>query len=419
MKRLLTNIEKLVHVENQMVPYLAGTEMNNLATIDNAFVEIEEGRIVRFGAMSDLHGSDIYGTSEITDCTGKWVLPGFIDSHTHLIFAESRAQEFEDRINGLTYEEIAARGGGILNSASKLANMSESDLYKGAMERLNEMIHTGTTAVEIKSGYGLTTDAEMKMLRVAQRIKRRATIPVKVTFLAAHAIPPAFKENPDAYVDLIIDEMLPIVVREELADYIDVFCEKGYFTVAQTERILKAGIKAGLRPKVHVNQFNAFGGIKASVENNALSVDHLEVMNDEDFDVLKDSDCMPVALPSCSFFLNIPYTPARRIIDAGLPLALASDYNPGSTPSGNLLFVWSLACMQMKMTPMEGLASLTHNGAYALELSHELGSIAIGKRANLLISEPMNSLGHIPYYFGRNSLSEVLINGHPHTHLEL
>ncbi|TNE26118.1 MAG: imidazolonepropionase [Bacteroidetes bacterium] len=418
MKRLLTNIKKLVHVENQPVPYLKGKAMNDLTSIDDAFLEIEDGKIVRFGPMTDLHGSDISGTTEYLDCTGQWVMPGLVDSHTHLIFAEPRAREFEDRIHGLTYEEIAARGGGILNSAAKLAEMPEEQLYDDAMARLHEMIQTGTTAIEIKSGYGLSTEAELKMLRVAKRIKRRAPIPVKITFLGAHAIPPAYKENPDGYVDLVIDEMLPKVVEERLADYIDVFCEKGYFTVEQTDRILKAGMAAGLRPKVHVNQFNAIGGIQTCVENKAISVDHLEVMDEDDFKALANSDCMPVALPSCSFFLGIPYTPARKIIDSNLPLALATDYNPGSTPSGNLLFVWSLACIQMKLTPTEALAALTHNAAYALELNDELGSIAVGKTANLLVSEPMDSLGHIPYHFGRNSLSRVLINGNKYTHLE-
>lgn len=418
MKRLLTNIHRLVHVDETHRPYLKGGEMNDLKEIENGFLEIENGLIKRYGPMSDLHASDIAGVSEVLNCEGKWVMPGLIDSHTHLIFAEPRAQEFEDRIQGLTYEEIAARGGGILNSARKLADMDEERLYMDAMQRLHEVIKTGTTAIEIKSGYGLSVEAELKMLRVAKRIKRRAPIPVKITFLGAHAIPPEYKGKEDEYVDLVINEMLPKVAENELADYIDVFCEKGYFSTEQTDRILKAGAEYGLRPKVHVNQFNAFGGVKTCVDNNALSVDHLEVMNDEDYDVLKDSNCMPVALPSCSFFLSIPYTPGRKIIDSGLPLALATDYNPGSTPSGNLLFVWSLACIQMKLTPQEGLAALTQNAAYALELESSMGSISIGKKANLLISERMDSLGHLPYHFGRNSLFEVIINGKPYCKLE-
>ena len=418
MKRLLTNIKKLVHIEDQPVPYLKGDQMNQLRSISNAFLEIDHGRIKQFGPMSELHPSDLAGVSEVVDCAGKWVLPGFIDSHTHLVFAEPRAQEFEDRIHGLTYEEIAERGGGILNSAAKLAQMSEEDLYMDGMARLEEMIHTGTTAVEIKSGYGLSTEAELKMLRVAKRIKKFAGIPVKTTFLGAHAIPPQYKDKPDDYVDLVINEMLPAVVKEGLADYIDVFCEKGYFTTEQTDRILKAGVAAGLRPKVHVNQFNAFGGVQTCIQNNALSVDHLEVMNPEDFEALKQSECMPVALPSCSFFLGIPYTPAREIIDQGLPLALATDFNPGSTPSGNMLFVWSLACIQMKLTPTEALAALTHNAAYAIGLENEMGSIAQGKRANLLITEEMDSLGYVPYHFGRSSLDRVLIDGSPFTQLE-
>lgn len=418
MKRLLTNIKRLVHVEDEPAPFLKGKAMNELVEIENAFLEIENGKIKRFGAMSDLHGADIAGVSDVHNCEDKWVLPGFVDSHTHLIFAEPRAQEFEDRIHGLTYEEIAERGGGILNSAAKLAAMDEERLYDDAMNRLQEMIRTGTTAVEIKSGYGLSTEAELKMLRVANHIKRRAPIPVKITFLGAHAIPPEYKGNPDAYVDLVINEMLPKVAEEKLADYIDVFCEKGYFSVEQTVRIMEAGAKYGLRPKVHVNQFNAIGGIPACIAHNALSVDHLEVMENSDYTALEDSGCMPVALPSCSFFLGIPYTPGRDIIDRNLPLALATDYNPGSTPSGNLLFVWSLACIQMKLTPQEGLAALTHNAAYALELEKELGSIAIGKRANIIITENMDSLGHVPYHFGRSSLSEVWVDGEPFINLE-
>lgn len=418
MKRLLTKIHRLVHIEDDLKPNLKGREMNDLKIIENAFLEIENGKIKRFGSMNDLHASDIAGVSEILNCENKWVMPGFVDSHTHLIFAEPRAQEFEDRIHGLTYEEIAARGGGILNSAAKLANMDEEKLYQDAMRRLHEVIQTGTTAIEIKSGYGLSLDAELKMLRVANRIKKRAPIPVVVTFLGAHAFPPEYKGREDEYVDVVIHEMLPKVAELELADYIDVFCEKGYFSLEQTDRILAAAAEFGLKPKVHVNQFNAFGGIKTCVERNAISVDHLEVMNPEDFDVLQNSNCMPVALPSCSFFLNIPYTPGRAIIDRGMPLALASDYNPGSTPSGNLLFVWSLACIQMKLTPQEGLAALTHNAAYALELQDSMGSIAIGKKANLVISEEMDSLGHIPYHFGRNSLYEVIIDGKPYTKLE-
>ncbi|NVK28014.1 MAG: imidazolonepropionase [Flavobacteriia bacterium] len=418
MKRLLINIKKLVHVEDQPVPYLRGAEMNQVKEIENAFLEIENGKIKRFGEMSEIHGSDIAGVAEVLNCEGKWVMPGLVDSHTHLVFAEPRAQEFEDRIHGLTYEEIAARGGGILNSAAKLADKPEEELYEEAMSRLDEMIHTGTTAVEIKSGYGLTLEAELKMLRVAQRIKKMSPIPVRVTFLGAHAFPPEYKENKEGYIDLIINEMIPAVAKEGLADYIDVFCEKGYFDLEQTDRILAAGVKHGMRPKVHVNQFNAFGGIETSIKHGALSVDHLEVMNPEDFDALKKSECMPVALPSCSFFLGIPYTPGRELIDAGLPLALATDFNPGSTPSGNLLFVWSLACIIMKLTPTEALVALTHNAAFALGLEKEMGSIAVGKRANLIISEDMNSLGHIPYHFGRNSLDRVLINGSDFRHLE-
>ncbi len=418
MKRLLTNIKKLVHVEDQPRPFLKGKEMNQIREIENAFLEIIDGHISDFGSMKDLPPEDIAGLTGVEDCTGKWVIPGLIDSHTHLVFAEPRDREFEDRIQGLSYEEIAARGGGILNSAAKMAAIDEERLYDESMARLNEMVRTGTTAVEIKSGYGLTLEAELKMLRVANRIKKRVDIPVSVTFLGAHAIPPEFKENPDEYVDLVVNEMIPKVAEENLADYIDVFCEKGYFNLKQTDRILKAGVEHGMIPKVHVNQFNAFGGVKTGVDNRALSVDHLEVMNEEDYTVLQGSNCMPVALPSCSFFLGIPYTPVRELIKNDLPVALASDYNPGSTPSGNLLFVWSLACIQMKMTPQEALTALTHNAAYALGLQDEMGSIAKGKKANLIVTEEMNSLGYIPYNFARNSIDRVLINGVPFKEFE-
>jgi imidazolonepropionase len=348
---------------------------------------------------------------ETIDCMGRIILPTWCDSHTHLVFAATREGEFVDRINGLTYEEIAAKGGGILNSAKKLQQASKDDLYAAAEVRLQEVMKLGTGAIEIKSGYGLSVEGELKMLRVIKRLKAQYSIPIKATFLGAHAIPQEFKENRMAYIDLIIDEMLPKIAVENLADCIDVFCEKGYFTTEETDRILKAGQQYGLIPKVHVNQFNAIGGVEISVQNNALSVDHLEVITDYDIDILKASETMPVALPSCSFFLGIPYTNGKKIIDNGLPLALATDYNPGSTPSGNMNFVVSLACIQMKLTPEEAINAATINGAYAMNLSDKLGSISKGKLANFLITKPITSYNFIPYNFGNSCVDQVYIKG--------
>lgn len=346
---------------------------------------------------------------EIIDATDKMVLPCWCDSHTHLVFAASREEEFVMRIKGHSYEEIAAAGGGILNSARKLALMSEAELYDRAWERLEEIQIYGTGAVEIKSGYGLNTEAELKMLRVIRKLKENSRLCIKATFLGAHAVPSEYKNNRQAYVDLLINTMLPAIAAEGLADFCDVFCEQNYFSPEDTDRILKAATKYDLPGKIHVNQFTNSGGIAVAIENKALSVDHLEHLNDAEMEQLKNSETIPVALPSCSFFINIPYAPARKIIDSGLPLALASDYNPGSTPSGKIPFVISLACTQMKMTPEEAINAVTINGAAAMGISETYGSITVGKRAALILTKKINSLAYLPYAFGSDMIERVII----------
>jgi imidazolonepropionase len=407
---LIKNIKELLQVRESHVPVLKGKDMSNLPTIKNAYLLIDHDTIVDYGSMDDILNLD---ADEIIDATGKIVMPTWCDSHTHIVYAGNREQEFVDRINGLSYEDIANRGGGILNSAEKLQNTSEEDLYLQSAKRLKNVIKLGTGAIEIKSGYGLTVEAELKMLRIIKRLKRDFPIKVRATLLAAHAIPKEYKNNKKAFVDLVINKMIPEVVKEQLATYIDVFCEKGYFDLDDTERILKAGIEHGLVPKIHVNQFNAFGGIALGVKYKALSVDHLEVLNPEDISALKDSKTIAVALPSCSYFLSIPYTPARQIIDAGLPLALATDYNPGSTPSGNMNFVLSTACIKMKMTPEEAINAATINGAYAMGIGTMYGSITKGKKANLIITKKIPSYAFLPYAFGENHIDQVIINGIP------
>jgi len=349
--------------------------------------------------------------AKIIDATGKIVLPTWVDSHTHIVYAGNRVQEFVDRINGLSYEEIANRGGGILNSAKNLNKTSEDEIYEQSKLRLEEVMRQGTGAVEIKSGYGLTVDGELKMLRVIKKLKENYPIEIKSTFLGAHAFPTEYKENHSAYIDLIIDEMLPKIAEENLADYIDAFLETGYFSVEETVKIMKAGKKYGLPAKIHVNQFTAIEGIKACVENDAISVDHLEVVTDDDIALLKNSKTMPVALPSCSYFITIPYTPARKMIDAGLPLAIATDFNPGTTPSGNMNFVVAAACIKMKMTPEEAVNAATINGAYAMGISKTHGSISKGKKANIIITKPLTSFYQLPYEFTSNLIDKVMIEG--------
>ena len=408
MVTILTNIKELIQVRERNIKKVSGKDMAILPTLKNAFLVIENDRIADYGTMDNIPS---YQSAMIVDCKGKMVFPSWCDSHTHIVYAGNREQEFVDRINGLTYEEIANRGGGILNSAKKLQETSEAELYEQSSKRLKEIISLGTGAVEIKSGYGLTVEAELKILRVIRKLRETFSLPIKATFLGAHAFPSEYKENKEAYIDLIINEMLPEIAKEKLADFIDAFCETGYFSVEQTERVIDAGKKYGLIPKIHVNQFTSIGGLQASVAKGALSVDHLEIMTESDIEALKGSDTMPVALPSCSYFLSIPYTPARDIINADLPLALATDYNPGSTPSGNMNFVVSTACIKMKMTPEEAINAATINGAYAMDLSDEVGSITKGKKANFFITKEIPSYGYLPYSFGSNVIESVYLNG--------
>ena len=408
MKTLFTNIKELLQTREEAPSFLSGVEMADLPTIRTAYLLIEEDRIADYGPMSSVPENIV---AKVIDLTGKMVLPSWCDSHTHIVYAGNRESEFVDRIKGLTYQEIAAKGGGILNSAKKLQATTEEDLYEQSRVRLEEVIQLGTGAVEIKSGYGLTKDAELKMLRVIKKLKDNYPIPIKATFLGAHAVPATYKDNKQGYLDMLISEVLPIIEEEGMADNIDIFCEQGYFDIADTEKILTAGKKYGLTPKIHVNQFNAIGGVAAGVKHEALSVDHLEVVTEEDIMALQGSRTMPVALPSCSFFLGIPYTPARQLLNAGLPLALATDYNPGSTPSGNMNFVLSTACIKMKMTPAEAINAATINGAYAMGLENEVGSITKGKLANLIITKKINSYGFLPYAFGSNSIDKVYIRG--------
>jgi imidazolonepropionase len=408
MKQLFTNIKELLQVRENTIDKLSGVEMKELPTIKNAWLLIEDDKIADYGEMNSIPEIE---ADKTIDAEGKIILPSWCDSHTHIVYAGNRELEFADRINGLSYEEIANRGGGILNSAKTLQETPEEEVYKQSAKRLEEVMKLGTGAVEIKSGYGLTEEGELKMLRVIKKLQQNYNIPIKSTFLGAHAIPKEYKEKPDAYMDLVIEKILPKVAEENLAEYIDIFCEKGYFSVADTHKLLSAAKKFGLKPKVHVNQFNAIGGIQAGIEHKALSVDHLEVMRPEDIESLKGTSTMPVALPSCSLFLSIPYTPAREMLDSGLPLALATDFNPGSTPSGNMNLVVSLACIKMKMTPEEAINAATINGAYAMELSKTHGSITKGKQANFILTKEIPSYTFLPYAFGTNSIESVFING--------
>jgi imidazolonepropionase len=407
MSQLFVNIKELLQVRNLDKTKVSGDQMNELPSIQNAYLWVENGLIKDYGSMDAVPEIAI----EQIDCTHRLILPTWCDSHTHLVFGDTREDEFVDRINGLTYEEIANKGGGILNSAKKLESITEDELYKKSLSRLQKAISTGTGAIEIKSGYGLSVEGELKLLRVIKRLKENSIIPIKATFLGAHAIPTAYKSDPENYIDLIINKMLPVIAEEELADFIDVFCEKGYFNPSQMNRILKAGKDYGLVPKVHVNQFNSIGGIESAIKNNALSVDHLEVLTDSEIDSLANSITIPVALPVCSLFLSIPYTPARKIIDKGLPLAIASDFNPGSAPSSNLNLALSLACIKMNMTPEEAINALTLNGAYAMNLASEVGSITKGKKANFMITEPIKNYHLLPYSFGSSNIESVYING--------
>jgi imidazolonepropionase len=412
MRLILENIKEIIQVDPKNRLWVAGKSMSQLQTIKNAFLVIQDELIEDFGPMEKLGLTDFEGDDLIMeiDCSGKMVFPSYCDSHTHLVFAATREQEFVDRIKGLTYEEIAKNGGGILNSANRLQEMSEDDLFHQAMIRLEEIAGMGTGAVEIKSGYGLTTESELKMLRVIRRIKQNSPLLIKSTFLA-HAFPVEYQKKRSEYLDLIITDMLPQIAADELADYVDVFCDRGFFTMEETERILMAGIKLGMQGKVHANELANSGGVQVGVKYNALSADHLEFVGDEEISALLGSETMPTVLPGAAFFLNLKLAPVRKMIDTGLPVALASDYNPGSSPSGNMNFIQSLGCLKYGMTPEETIHATTINSAYAMGISENYGSIAIGKVANLYITKEISSYAVIPYSFGSNLIETVILNG--------
>jgi len=404
---IIKNIKSLVQVRTNAIDWISGSEMNVLPALNEAYIQFDGDRIASFGRMSEIPPLD---DDDVLDATGCLVLPTFVDSHSHIIFAETREGEFVDKIKGASYAEIAAKGGGILNSAKKLQATSEEELFSRAMMRVEEVIGFGTGCLEIKSGYGLTTKDELKMLRVARRIGIESELTVKTTFLGAHAIPKEFKNRED-YINLVINEMIPAVAEEGLADYIDVFCEQGFFTAEETERIVLAGKQLGLIPKIHANQLHVSGGLEVGVKTGAISVDHLERMGDEQIEVLKNSSTMPTLLPGSAFFLNNSYPPARKIIDAGLPVALATDYNPGSAPAGKMSFMLSLACIKMKMTPEEAINAATINGAYAMHVLESHGSIAVGKKASVIITKPIQGINFIPYSFTGDFIDKVILNG--------
>lgn len=409
---LIKNIKKLVRIEENPCNFVAGKNMSQLNCINNAYLITDGDKIVDFGDSDNLNIAEIDNQQfTVIDAEGRMVLPAFCDSHTHLVYAGSREIEYIDKIRGFSYEEIAKRGGGILNSAKLLHETSEDELYAQALSRIKEIISCGTGAVEIKSGYGLSTNDEIKMLRVIKRLRETTPLTIKSTFLGAHAVPETYKGKQDKYVDLIINEMLPLIASEQLADFIDVFCDEGFFTVPETERILKAGIKYGLQAKIHANELAASGGIQAGVKYNALSVDHLEFTGDDEIKCLLNSKTMPTLLPGAAFFLGMNYPPARKMIDSGLPVALASDYNPGSSPSGDMKFVLSLACIKLRMLPEEAINAATINSAYAMGLSQTHGSIAHGKIANLLITKPVSSYEFIPYAYTAKLIDMVILNG--------
>jgi imidazolonepropionase len=410
MKTLIKNIKKIVQVEEQAKLKVAGADMAKIETIDNAYLLINDDLIEDFGSMSSCPAENQTNLKEI-DATGKMVFPSFVDSHTHLVYAGSREIEYVDKIKGLSYEEIAKRGGGILNSAKRLHLASKDELYQQALHRINEIISQGTGAVEIKSGYGLNPEDEIKMLRVIKRLKETTPLQIKATFLGAHAVPANYKGKQTEYVDLVINEMIPIVASEDLADYIDVFCDEGFFTVEDTDRILMAGIKYGLRPKIHANELANSGGVQVGVKYNALSVDHLEYIDKNEINCLLASETMPTILPGAAFFLNLAYSPARQMIDAGLPLAIASDFNPGSSPSGNMKFMQSLGCINYKLVPEEVINATTINTAYAMGLSDKVGSISRGKLANIFITKEIPSIEFFPYAYGSNLIEKVMLNG--------
>ena len=412
MKLILENIKELVQVDPMQRLWVAGKSMSEVQTIKNAYLVIQDELIEDFGPMENLHKSEFESDDLVMeiDCTGKMVFPSYCDSHTHLVFAATRETEFVDRIKGLTYEEIAERGGGILNSAKRLQEMSEDELYEQAMLRLDEILALGTGAVEIKSGYGLTTDSELKMLRVIRRMKQNSPLLIKSTFLA-HAFPLDFKSRRKEYMNLLVNEMIPLIASEELADFVDVFCDRGFFSIDETAWILETGLEYGMPGKVHANELANSGGVQVGVKYNALSADHLEFLGTEEISALLGSQTMPTVLPGAAFFLNMQLAPVRQMIEAGLPVAMASDYNPGSSPSGNMNFVQSLGCLKYGMTPEETIHATTINSAYAMGISRNYGSIAKGKVANLFITKKISSYAVIPYSFGSNLIETVILNG--------
>ena len=406
---LIKNIGQLLVTGYEDVERVAGEEMARLEMLKDAWLLTEEEHIVAFGTMEDM--PSVPDGAEVIDASGRIVMPAFCDSHTHLVYAGSREKEYRDKVMGLSYEEIARRGGGILNSARLLHETSEDELFAQALPRLQEIISQGTGAVEIKSGYGLNTEDELKMLRVIRRLKASSPLTIRATFLGAHAFPEEYRNNREAYVDLIIHEMIPRVAAEELADFIDVFCDRGFFTPGQTDRILMAGIKYGLEPKIHANELDFSGGVQAGVKYGALSVDHLEFTGEEEIALLKGTDTMPALLPGASFFLGLKDAPARRMIDAGLPVALASDFNPGSSPTGNMQLMMALGMIRLRMLPEEVIHAATLNGAYAMGVENELGSITPGKKANIIITKPVPGYEYLPYAYGSNHVERMILNG--------
>lgn len=414
MKTLVINIKELVQVETTPRTWVAGRDMSRLETVSNAYLLVEDGKIAGFGKMEELDSEAVYAGGEMIreiDASGRLVLPSYCDSHTHLVYAGSREIEYSDKIRGLSYEEIARRGGGILNSAEQIRKASEGELFEAAYDRIQEIAGFGTGAVEIKSGYGLDTESELKMLRVIRRLKQETPLLIKATFLGAHAVPAEYRGRQTEYVNLIINEMIPMVAAEELADYIDVFCDKGFFTVEDTDRILNAGMKYGLRAKIHANELELSGGVQVGVKYDALSVDHLEHIGEEEISCLLGSETMPTVLPGAAFFLNMPCSPVRRMIEAGLPVALASDYNPGSSPSGNMKFIMSLGCINYKMLPEEVIHATTINSAYAMGVQEEAGSIAVGKLANFYITCPLPGIAYLPYAYTANIVESIFLRG--------
>ncbi len=405
---LISNIKSVVGIMTGPYSLKKGKAQSVVETLDDAYILIEDGIIKAYGHMRDIPQ---YTDHQLIDANDRYVCPTWCDSHTHLVFAGSREQEFVSRLKGKTYQQISEEGGGILNSAIKLQNTSEDELYASASTRLEQVISTGTGAIEIKSGYGLTVSSEIKMLKVIKRLNENYPVTIKATFLGAHAMPTEYKENRQGYIDLIINEMLPLVAEHNLASYVDVFCDKGFYTVSETDQILKAGQKYGLKPKIHANELANSGGVQIGIKHNAISVDHLEEIEEEEINLLSHSDTIPTLLPSCSFFLNIPYGPARKLIDAGAGVCLATDYNPGTSPSGNVPFLMSLGALKMKMLPNEAFNAVTINGACAMEIQDELGSISIGKKANLIITQQIPSFEYITYSFGRSHIHKVILDG--------